>query len=116
MPSPDNPQDRTAEAHAAALDRQDVAEQRADETDTAPCSACGRLVNLEDECFDEAHCDECRCAHTWEYVRDWMGDSNVINGTADCSFWRCTECGEESERAPDGWEEDRREYEREDSW
>lgn len=24
--------------------------------------------------------------HDWQYIRDWYGDPNVINGTADCSY------------------------------
>jgi hypothetical protein len=35
--------------------------------------------------------------HDWEYVSDWYGDPGVINGTADCSFKRCKQCGKESE-------------------
>lgn len=30
--------------------------------------------------------------HDWEYVRDWYGDPNVINGTADCSYKHCKVC------------------------
>ncbi len=116
MQTPDPRIQAAAEAHAAAVDRQDVAEQLADEIDAAPCSACGRAVNLEDECFDEAHCDECRCDHTWEFVRDWMGDPNVINGTADCSFWRCTKCETETEDKPEGWQPPMPEYAREEAW
>jgi hypothetical protein len=32
------------------------------------------------------------CEHVWEWVRDWFGDPNVINGTCDCSGWRCKKC------------------------
>ena len=35
--------------------------------------------------------------HVWEYVSDWYGDPTLINGTADCSFKRCLECGKEAE-------------------
>jgi hypothetical protein len=44
------------------------------------------------------------CSHDWRYVRDWYGDPNVPNGTADCSFLRCRICGEEDH------ESDPREY------
>jgi hypothetical protein len=45
--------------------------------------------------------------HDWKYVRDWYGDPGVINGTADCSFWRCKRCGEEkTDGAPIDWEPD----------
>jgi hypothetical protein len=33
--------------------------------------------------------------HDWRPVRDWYGDPDVIGGTADCSFFRCRNCGEE---------------------
>lgn len=33
--------------------------------------------------------------HTWKWVKDWMGDPGVINGTADCSHYECVICGEE---------------------
>ncbi len=32
------------------------------------------------------------CDHDWELIRDWYGDPDVINGTADCSFFRCRKC------------------------
>lgn len=34
--------------------------------------------------------------HDWEYVSDWAGDPSVPNGTYDCSFKRCRQCGEEA--------------------
>lgn len=34
--------------------------------------------------------------HYFEFVRDWEGDPNVINGTQDCSFYRCRVCGFET--------------------
>src|ERR1017187_6267947 len=43
------------------------------------------------------------CDHRWNFVKDWYGDPNVINGTADCSFWRCRKCGEESSTQPDDY-------------
>jgi hypothetical protein len=40
------------------------------------------------------------CDHDWKWVSDWYGDPDVINGTEDCSCWRCKLCGEEDyERA-----------------
>lgn len=38
--------------------------------------------------------------HDWEYVSDWYGDPGVINGTADCSFKRCRQCGKEADLQP----------------
>lgn len=34
------------------------------------------------------------CHHKWTFVKDWWGDTNVPNGTQDCSFWECVHCGE----------------------
>ena len=45
------------------------------------------------------------CAHHWIFVRDWYGDPNVINGTADCSFFRCTRCGDQQTEQPDDYPE-----------
>src|ERR1017187_2378298 len=45
------------------------------------------------------------CDHRWNFIRDWYGDPNVINGTADCSFWRCRKCGEEQTERPDDWDD-----------
>lgn len=36
---------------------------------------------------------EPECDHEWEWISDWYGDPNVINGTADCSGWECKKCG-----------------------
>ena len=36
------------------------------------------------------------CNHRWIFVKDWYGDSNVINGTQDSSFMRCKRCGREA--------------------
>ncbi len=36
------------------------------------------------------------CDHDWEVISDWAGDPGVINGTYDCSFKRCTICGQEA--------------------
>lgn len=39
--------------------------------------------------------------HDWEFISDWYGDPGVINGTADCSYWKCRVCGKEDhEREP----------------
>lgn len=35
------------------------------------------------------------CTHVWRYVRDWIGDPDVINGTQQCDFLRCELCDEE---------------------
>lgn len=45
------------------------------------------------------------CDHRWDFSHDWYGDPNVINGTADCSFWRCRKCGEEQTEQPDDWDD-----------
>lgn len=51
--------------------------------------------------------------HEPEWISDWYGDPNVINGTADCSGWACKRCGEELEGDPPGddYEPDRSDYE-----
>lgn len=46
----------------------------------------GWVCDLGDGMFD----------HDWEFVSDWGGDPSVINGTFDCSFKRCRQCGEEA--------------------
>ena len=38
--------------------------------------------------------------HDWEWVSDWYGDPGVINGTADCSYYRCRVCGAEDHESP----------------
>lgn len=38
--------------------------------------------------------------HEWRVVLDWGGDSDIIGGTYDCSFWRCNRCGEEDYTRP----------------
>lgn len=50
----------------------------------------------ESEDFDE----EDECQHQWVYIEDWYGDPTIPNGTADCSFWRCEECGMETHDDP----------------
>ena len=45
--------------------------------------------------------DDRGCNHDWRFVRDWYGDPNVINGTADCSFFRCERCGAQQDEQPD---------------
>jgi hypothetical protein len=44
--------------------------------------------------------------HDWSWVKDWMGDPGVINGTADCSHYVCRRCGDEKAGEPptDGYE------------
>jgi len=45
--------------------------------------------------------------HDWRFVSDWYGDPGVINGTADCSYWVCEQCGKEDhEREPPQYDED----------
>ena len=48
--------------------------------------------------------------HDWEYISDWYGDPEVINGTCDIHYKRCRQCGKEAE-----WNGERpeRDYERE---
>lgn len=81
--------------------------------DIQTCEACDRIVSDEED-FTDDRCDACRCDHRWQYVRDWYGDANVYNGTADCSHWRCTKCDAESSGRPEGWAPDYPEYEYED--
>jgi len=50
---------------------------------------------------DPGFTDAPECPHDWIFVRDWYGDPNVINGTADCSFYRCRKCGEETSEEPE---------------
>lgn len=33
--------------------------------------------------------------HDWQYIADWYGDPEVINGQADVYFKRCAQCGAE---------------------
>ena len=40
--------------------------------------------------------EEQECDHEWEFISDWYGDPQVINGTADCSYLCCRKCGEEA--------------------
>lgn len=55
-------------------------------------------------CFDP---DDPKGAHDWKFHPDWYGDPGVINGTADCSYWRCEVCGEENyEMEPPSYDED----------
>ena len=46
-----------------------------------------------------------QCEHEWRFIRDWYGDSNVINGTADCSFYRCDKCDTEQSEKPEDYED-----------
>jgi hypothetical protein len=64
------------------------------------------LVQIAEQCSAPAKrgiCPPGQCA--WEFVPDWYGDPNVINGTADCSFWRCNKCGDETSEQPDDYED-----------
>lgn len=45
------------------------------------------------------------CGHQWHYVKDFMGDPNVINGTQNYSFYRCELCGEEVTQRPDDYQD-----------
>jgi len=45
------------------------------------------------------------CEHDWRFIRAWYGDSNVINGTADCSFYRCIKCDAEQSEKPEDYED-----------
>lgn len=48
--------------------------------------------------------------HDWEYISDWYGDPEVINGTCDIHYKRCRQCGKTADwngRRPE------RDYERE---
>jgi hypothetical protein len=74
-----------------------------------PVSACkssdGSTAREDAVCPAEAPAKwECRDGtpdedHDWEYIRDWYGDPGVINGTADCNYKRCRQCGKE-----DAWD------------
>ena len=44
--------------------------------------------------------DDGKPDHDWQLVKDWYGDPDVVNGTADCSFRRCRVCGEEDRETP----------------
>ncbi len=44
------------------------------------------------------------CNHVWVIVPDWGGNPDVPNGTFDCSYYQCTECGEERDDMPEGFE------------
>ena len=45
------------------------------------------------------------CEHEWVFVRDWEGDPSLPGGMNDCSYYRCTECGEEQYEKPIDYEE-----------
>ena len=44
------------------------------------------------------------CKHDWVFIKDWYGNDEVPNGTADCSYYRCQLCGTEQEEMPEGYE------------
>jgi hypothetical protein len=37
----------------------------------------------------------CGDDHDWEYISDWFGDPDVINGTCNFHYKRCRDCGKE---------------------
>lgn len=45
-------------------------------------------------------------AHDWEYIRDWIGDPGVINGTMNIYYKRCRQCGKDGEWDGHGSEDD----------
>ncbi len=54
------------------------------------------FANAQEEMQDKNLID-----HDWQWIKDWYGDPNVVNGTVDCSHWRCKRCeSEECEDAP----------------
>jgi len=60
------------------------------------------LASAQEEMQDKSLID-----HDWKWVNDWYGDPEVVNGTADCSHWKCTRCdSEDCEDAPPGPYED----------
>ena len=43
-------------------------------------------------CWDDAA--KCwRDEHDWRWVKDWMGDPTIPNGTCDLSGYECHRCG-----------------------
>lgn len=69
----------------------------------------GNVKPMKTEGVEPADCD-----HAWHFVRDWYGDPNVINGTADCSFYECKRCGLVQQEKPSDMIEEyvrEREYE-----
>ena len=47
---------------------------------------------------------ETPCDHVWTYVADWMGDPGIPNGTVECGYYECLECGLEQAEKPEGYE------------
>lgn len=77
-------------------------------TDARQCPGCCAtnankdLVSAQEEMQDKTQID-----HDWKWVSDWYGDPEVVNGTADCSHWKCTRCdSEDCEDEPPGSYED----------
>ena len=77
-------------------------------TDARQCPGCCAtnankdLVSAQEEMQDKTQID-----HDWKWVSDWYGDPEVVNGTADCSHWKCTRCdSEDCEDEPPGPYED----------
>lgn len=56
---------------------------------------------LEHPCSD----GEGGADHDFIWISDWYGDPNVINGTADCSHYRCKRCGHEEDGSPPEFED-----------
>lgn len=49
--------------------------------------------------------------HDWQWISDWYGDPDVINGTADCSRWECKVCGKVDEnREPPSYDDEWEDY------
>jgi len=42
-------------------------------------------------------CPDCLEFHAKKFVRDWVGDRNVVDGIQDCSAFHCVGCGDECE-------------------
>ena len=56
---------------------------------------CATNANLDLESAQIEMADKSKIDHDLKFIRDWQGDPNVINGTDDCSFYRCRKCGHE---------------------
>ena len=74
------------------------------QTDARQCPGCCAtnankdLASAQEEMQDKRLID-----HDWKWVSDWYGDPEVVNGTADCSHWKCTRCdSEDCEDEPPG--------------
>lgn len=68
-----------------------------------------RYINFDGELIPERVIIELltpECEHDWIFIKDWMGDDTIPNGTMDCSRWECLKCGEESIDMPEGVDTD----------